>query len=250
MDLNEKVILMTGAASGIGRAAALAVAQAGGKVALSDINITGGEETAQMITDAGGDALFMQVDVTRPEQIEAFAQRTVDHFGGLDGAYNNAGVGGTMTRLTLLEDDQWDFTLTINLKAVWWCLKYEIPRLRQGRGSIVNMASVAGLVGFPNNAVYAASKHGVIGLTKSAALEYAKAGIRVNAVCPSFTDTPMVAEMEQYRSGIVSSIISNNPMRRLGEAREIAAAVVWLLSDESSFVNGHALTIDGGLTAS
>ncbi|MBC8171730.1 MAG: SDR family oxidoreductase [Anaerolineae bacterium] len=249
MSLAQKVILVTGAASGIGRAAALAIAEAGGSVALSDINVTGGEETAQMITDAGGDAFFMRVDVTAYEQIDAFVQATVDRFGGLDGAFNNAGVGGFLGKLYELDDIYWDQTLTINLKSVWWCMKAEIPRLRNGKGSIVNMASVAGLVGFPNNAVYAASKHGVIGLTKSAALEYARVGIRVNAVCPGFTETPMVTQMDTFRPGMVASATSNNPMKRLGEPQEIAAGVVWLLSDASSFVNGHALTLDGGLTA-
>ncbi|HEX2621664.1 MAG TPA: SDR family oxidoreductase [Phototrophicaceae bacterium] len=249
MTLHNKVILVTGAASGIGRATALAIAEAGGKVAISDINVAGGEETAGMITDAGGEAFFTRVDVTDYAQIDAFVQKTVDHFGGLDGAFNNAGVGGALTKLHQLEDDLWDQTLTVNLKAVWWCMKAEIPRLRDGHGSIVNMASVAGLVGFSNNAVYAASKHGVIGLTKSAALEYAKAGIRVNAVCPGFTETPMVAMIDLYRPGMVANATASSPMKRLGNPREIAAAVVWLLSDESSFVNGLAMAIDGGLTA-
>lgn len=249
MSLEQKVILITGAASGIGRATALAVAEAGGRVAISDINVTGGEETAQLVTDAGGDAFFMRVDVTEYAQIEAFVQATVDHFGGLDGAFNNAGVGGFLGKLFELEDIYWDQTLTINLKSVWWSMKAEIPRLRNGKGSIVNMASVAGLVGFPNNAVYSASKHGVIGLTKSAALEYARAGIRVNAVCPGFTETPMVMSMDMFRPGMVANAMNSSPMKRLGETREIAAGVVWLLSDASSFVNGHALTLDGGLTA-
>jgi NAD(P)-dependent dehydrogenase (short-subunit alcohol dehydrogenase family) len=187
------------------------------------------------------------VDVTDPLQVEAHAQQTVARFGGLDGAFNNAGVGGHLIKLHELSEGDWDHVINVNLKAVWLCMKYEILHLREGRGVIVNMASAAGLLGLPNNAVYTASKHGVVGLTKAAALEYARRGIRVNAVCPAFIDTPMVAGMDTERPGIVANVTNFNPMKRLGEPDEVAAAVVWLLSDEASFVNGHSLAIDGGL---
>lgn len=249
MILKDRCFIVTGGASGIGRASALAIAHAGGKVAVSDVNVEGGEETSQMICEGGGEAFFMQVDVTNPAQVEQFMQTTVERFGGLDGAFNNAGVGGRMGKLHDLDEAMWDLVVNVNLKAVWWCMKYEIPRLRDGRGSIVNMASAAGLVGLPNNAVYSASKHGVIGLTKAAAQEYARGGIRVNAVCPGFVETPMVAQIDDERPGMVGKLVNINPMRRLGEPREVASAVVWLLSDESSFVNGLAMSIDGGLVA-
>jgi NAD(P)-dependent dehydrogenase (short-subunit alcohol dehydrogenase family) len=246
MLLRGKVFVVTGGASGIGRAAAIAIAEAGGKVALSDVNVEGGEETARMI---GKDAYFMRVDVTNSAEVEAFMESAVERFGGLDGAFNNAGVGGHLTKLHELDDATWDNVINVNLKAVWLCMKHQIPRLREGRGSIVNMASAAGLVGMPNNAVYSASKHGVIGLTKSAAQEYARQGVRVNAVCPGFIETPMVSHIDEERPGMVGKLVNLNPMRRLGEPREVAAAVVWLLSDESSFVNGVAMSIDGGLVA-
>jgi NAD(P)-dependent dehydrogenase (short-subunit alcohol dehydrogenase family) len=249
MALNNKVIMVTGAASGIGRAAAAAIAYAGAKVAISDINGQGGEETVQIIRDSGGDAFFMQVDVANPAQVEAFVQATVDRYGGLDGAFNNAGVGGSLGKLHELDEVTWDKVIDVNLKAVWLCMKAQIPRLREGRGSIVNMASAAGLVGMPNNAVYSASKHGVIGLTKASAQEYARQGIRINAVCPGFVETPMVSHIDDERPGLVGRLVSLNPMRRLGEPTEVAAAVVWLLSDEASFVNGIAMSIDGGLVA-
>ncbi len=246
--LDSRVYLVTGAASGIGRAAALAIARSGAAVALGDLNREGGQATAQQILDAGGHAVFRQTDVTQREQIEALADAAVEHFGGLDGAFNNAGIGGQMGRLHLLDDAIWDQVIDVNLKSVWLCLKAEIPRLRDGKGAIVNMASAAGLIGLPHNAPYTASKHGVIGLTKAAALEYARQGIRINAVCPGFVDTPMVEEMDEYRSGMVQGVTQANPMRRLGTPDEVAGAVVWLLSDSASFVNGHALAVDGGIT--
>jgi NAD(P)-dependent dehydrogenase (short-subunit alcohol dehydrogenase family) len=245
--LKDRVFVVTGAASGIGRASAVAIAAAGGKVAVSDVNTTGGEETAQMICDSGGEAFFMRVDVTRPEQVESFVKAAVDRFGGLDGAFNNAGVGGHLMKLHELDEAGWDTVINVNLKAVWLCMKYEITHLRKGRGAIVNMASAAGLLGMPYNAVYSASKHGVVGLTRAAALEYARSGIRVNAVCPGFVETPMVAHIDDERPGMVERFVGMNPMKRLGEPREVADAVVWLLSDAASFVNGHALSIDGGL---
>ncbi|MBC8098669.1 MAG: SDR family oxidoreductase [Armatimonadetes bacterium] len=250
MLLQDRVYLITGAAGGIGRAAALAIAAQGGKVALSDVNLDGVAETAQLVTDAGGAAWHMRCDVTDAAEVEAYADAAVAHFGGIDGAFNNAGVGGTLTKLHELSEATWDTVIDINLKSVWLCMKYQIPRLREGKGAIVNMASAAGVVALPNNAVYTASKHGVIGLTKAAALEYARRGIRVNAVCPGFTDTAMVSKLDETRPGSVARMVDSNPMRRLGESSETAAAVVWLLSDESSFVNGHALVIDGGLSVS
>jgi NAD(P)-dependent dehydrogenase (short-subunit alcohol dehydrogenase family) len=248
--LAGRVYIVTGASSGIGRAAALAIAEAGGALILGDVNIEGGEETVQQIIDRGGQAYFQLTDVRDASQVDALANLALERFGGLDGAFNNAGIGGPMSKLHLLEEEQWDQVIGVNLKSVWLCLKAEIPRLRNGKGSIVNMASAAGVVALPNHIAYTASKHGVVGMTKAAALEYARQGVRVNAVCPGFVDTPLVAGMNGVRPGIVENVTQANPMRRLGDPSEVANAVVWLLSDAASFVNGHAMVIDGGFTAS
>lgn len=247
--LENKTIIITGAASGIGRATALAAAQYGARLALCDMNESGVAETAQMARDLGASAISGKVDVSVAADLEAFMARTAAEYGKIDGAFNNAGVGGALTRVHMLPEDQWDQCIAVNLKGVWLSMKYEIPHMRgDGGGAIVNMASVAGLLGFPMNAVYAASKHGVIGLTKSAAAEYARNNIRINAVCPGYTDTPMVSAIEDFRPGMVEKSVELVPMRRLGKPEEVAETVCYLLSDRAPFLTGQSIAIDGGLT--
>ncbi len=249
--LQGKVALVTGAASGIGRASALALAGAGAAVCLSDINSAGADETAAQIKDAGCSAIARPCDVTQPEQIAALARATVDAFGRLDAAVNNAGIAGHFhLRLHEADDAMFARVLDVNLRGVWHCMKAELNiMLGQGSGSIVNIASVAGLIGAPKAAAYSASKHAVIGLTKSAAVDYAKRGIRINAVCPAYTDTAMVQSAIAGNPMMADIMARAIPMGRLGRADEIAAAVVWLCSDAASFVTGHALALDGGLVA-
>jgi NAD(P)-dependent dehydrogenase (short-subunit alcohol dehydrogenase family) len=247
MKLDNRVALVTGGASGIGRATALALAVEGAKVVVSDVNTTDGEATAHSLTEAGHEALFIPCDVTRAIQVESLVRRTISTFGRLDYAVNNAGVGGDMTPTDLREEATWDMVMNVNLKGVWLSMKYELaPMLEQAYGSIVNVSSAAGLVGFRHASAYSASKHGVVGLTRSAALEYARKNIRVNAVCPGFTETPMVAEMQASNPKMVEATINTIPMRRLGTPEEIAQAILWLCSDDSSFVTGHAMAVDGG----
>jgi NAD(P)-dependent dehydrogenase (short-subunit alcohol dehydrogenase family) len=225
----------------------LRLAQAGAKVVVSDLNVAGGEETAQKSKGAGGEAIFIEADVSQAAEVEALMAAVITAFGRLDLAVNNAGVGGTLTYTDRRGEDEWDAIMNVNLKGVWLCMKYEIPHLLDaGGGSIVNIASAAGLVGFRYGSAYAASKHGVVGLTRSAALEYARKNIRVNAVCPGFTWTPMVEALGETNPKMLQATIGAIPMKRLGKPEEIAETVLWLCSDESSFVTGHALAVDGG----
>lgn len=249
--LDGKIALVTGAGSGIGRACALALARAGATVVVSDISAGQGEQTASAIAEAGGAAQFVRADVTDARQVEALIRATVQAHGRLDAACNNAGVLGAQARLADYPEESWSQVIATNLTGVWLCMKYEIGAMLAGRGgAIVNMASVLGTVGFPSVAPYVAAKHGVIGLTKTAALEYARQGIRVNAVCPGFIATPLL-EQAGIREGTdqFARIASRHAMRRLGEPDEIAEAVVWLCSGASSFVTGHALVVDGGFAA-
>ena len=253
--LDGKVALVTGAGSGIGRATSLAMAAEGAKVVVADIVPSGGEETARLVREAGGDALFVQTDVTSAAQVDALVERTVQAYGRLDCAFNNAGVQleiqrGITTSAAECTEEVWDRTIGVNLKGVWLCMKYEIPRmLEAGGGSIVNTSSAAGLIGVEGQAVYVASKHGVIGLTKSAALEYARSGVRINAVCPGSTRTPMIDEITGRDPEMESKVASTQPVRRMGAPEEIAAAVVWLCSDAASFVTGHSMAVDGGMVS-
>ena len=247
MKLLGKVAIITGGSSGIGRASALRLAEEGAKIAVSDLNVEGGEETVKLVKENGGEAFFVKCDVSKADQVEAMVYATVENYGRLDIALNNAGVGGAMVNSDQLEESVWDFVMNVNLKGVWLCTKYELPAmLKNGGGSIINVASLAGLLGFRGNAVYSASKHGVIGLTKSVALEYARLGVRVNAICPGFTETPMVSNMIEEVPRMEEYTRKASPLRRLGRVEEIADAVFYLASDMSSFVNGHALTLDGG----
>lgn len=248
MKLQNKVALVTGGGSGIGRATALAMAGEGAKVVVVDMQVEAGEETAALIRGAGGEAIFIEADVVKAAEVEAMVGAAVATYGRLDCAFNNAGVGGTITRTAERSEEEWDLTMNVNLKGVWLCMKYElIAMLAQGGGSIVNTASAAGLIGFQSASAYAASKHGVIGLTRSAALEYARKNMRINAVCPGFTQTAMMDDWDSDRPGMAAGIADFNPMKRLAKPEEIASAVIWLCSDAASFVTGHALSVDGGV---
>lgn len=248
--MEGKVALVTGGGSGIGKATALAFARNGARVAVVDVDVTCGEETAHEVVEAGSEAIFLDADVGNGEQVRTVVDRTVANFGRLDCACNNAGISGAQARTADCTEENWDRTILVNLKGVWLCMKYEILRmLEQGSGVIVNTSSVAGLVGLKNWSAYVASKHGVVGLTKSAALEYAKAGIRINAVCPSIIGTSMAEYFTGGDPRVEAHILAQQPLSRMGKPEEVAEAVLWLCSDAASFVTGHALAVDGGLLA-
>jgi len=245
-----KIVLVTGGGSGIGRAAALTLAKEGAKVAVSVIVVAGGEETVRLIQAAGGEAIFIKADVAKAAEVEALINKVVETYGRLDCACNNAGIEGEMATTVDCSEENFDRIIAVNLKGVWLCMKHEIPQmLKQGGGAIVNTASVAGLVGFQGLPAYVASKHGVNGLTKTAALEYAKHGIRINAVCPGVIHTPMLDRLFSGQPGVDETIAAMEPVGRLGKPEEIAAAVVWLCSDAASFVTGLPMAVDGGLIA-
>ncbi len=248
--LDNKIALVTGAGSGIGRATALVFAREGAKVVVSDIVVEGGEETVRQIETAGGEALFVKADVSKGADVEALITQAVETYGRLDCAFNNAGIEGGVKPTIDCTEEEFDRTIAVNLTGVWLCMKYELQQmLSQGGGAIVNTASVAGLIGFPGLPDYVASKHGVLGLTKTAALEYAKSGIRVNAVCPGVIQTPMVERGAQLSPGFDELAVSMEPVGRFGQPAEVGEAVVWLCSDAASFVTGHPMTVDGGLVA-
>ncbi len=248
--LDNKIALVTGAGSGIGRATALVFAREGAKVVVSDIVVEGGQETVQQIGAAGGEAIFVKADVSQAADVEALIAQTVETYGRLDCAFNNAGIEGGVKPTIDCTEEEFDRTIAVNLTGVWLCMKYEIQQmLSQGGGTIVNTASAAGLVGFPGLPDYVASKHGVVGLTKTAALEYAKSGIRVNAVCPGVIQTPMVERGAQLSPGFDELAVSMEPVGRFGQPSEVGEAVVWLCSDAASFVTGIPMQVDGGLVA-
>jgi NAD(P)-dependent dehydrogenase (short-subunit alcohol dehydrogenase family) len=244
-----KVAFVTGAANGIGRAVALAFAHEGASVVVADVSEQGNQETARMIEEAGGRALAVKCDVSRAEDVKAALDHAVETFGRLDFAFNNAGVEQPLTATADLTEMEWDRIVDVNLRGVFLCMKHEIPlMLKQGGGAIVNTSSGAGVKGFAGQAAYCAAKHGVVGLTKAAALDYATANIRVNAVCPGIIETPM---MDRFSGGTPEGrerVIAQEPVGRMGKPEEIAAAVVWLCSDAAAFVVGHAMVIDGGQT--
>jgi NAD(P)-dependent dehydrogenase (short-subunit alcohol dehydrogenase family) len=248
--LEGKVALVTGGGSGIGRASSLVFAREGARVVVADVVADGGEETVGMIKKAGGEAIFVKTDVSKAAEVEAMVNRAVKAYGRLDCAFNNAGTEGTIAQTAEYSEESWERVIAINLKGVWLCLKYEIPQLlKQGGGAIVNTASALGLVGIANQPAYVASKHGVVGLTKTAALEYAKLGIRVNAMCPGAIRTPMLDRALGPQPQLAEAIAGLEPVGRLGKPEEIAEAVVWLCSDAASFVTGHAMSVDGGWVA-
>jgi NAD(P)-dependent dehydrogenase (short-subunit alcohol dehydrogenase family) len=244
-----KVAFVTGAANGIGRAAAIEFAREGASVAVADVSEKGNQETVRMIEDLGGRALALSCDVTRAEDVRAALGKTIEAFGRLDFAFNNAGIEYTIQPLGDITEDEWDRIIAVDLRGVFLCMKHEIPlMLEQGGGAIVNTSSGAGVKGFKGGAAYVAAKHGVIGLTKAAALDYAASNIRINAVCPGIIDTPM---MDRFSGGTPEgrqAVIAQEPVGRMGKPEEIGAAVVWLCSDAAAFVVGHAMVIDGGQT--
>ena len=248
--LDGKVALITGAGSGIGRASALVFAREGATVVVADVDAAGGAETVRLVESAGGRALFVKTDVSRASEVEALVQASVAAYGRLDYAHNNAGIEGmVLTPTADWTEEAWNRIININLKGVWLGMKYQIPRmLKQGGGAIVNTASIAGLVG-SRSAGYGASKHGIVGLTKTAALEYAKSGIRVNAVCPGVIRTPMVQRSLDRMPELEERFVAVEPIGRIGRPEEVAEATVWLCSAAASFVTGHAMTVDGGYVA-
>ena len=245
--LEGKAARVTGGGSGLGRASAIALARAGATVTVADVDEQGGKETAALVfEEAGGDADFVRADVTQADEVEAMVDKTVARWGRLDCALNNAGTTGASAPTADYTLEDWNRAIALNLTGVFLCLKYEIPAMLEGGGAIVNMASGAGLVGFPGLPAYVASKHGVVGLTRAAALEYASQGLRVNAICPGSTRTPMPEGLLGGDEQVERMMTRAVPLGRLGRPEEIAEAVVWLCSDAASFVVGHALAVDGG----
>jgi NAD(P)-dependent dehydrogenase (short-subunit alcohol dehydrogenase family) len=248
--LKDKVVLVTGGSTGIGRASALLFAREGAKVAVADVNVEEAEKTVRMIKEADGEAIFVKTDVSKAADAETMVNRTVEAFGGLHCAVNNAGVGEIEGRTHLYPEEKWDWIIDINLKGVWLCMKYELTRMmEQAGGAIVNVSSAAGLIGTVFHPVYSASKHGVVGLTKSVALQYAKNNIRVNAVCPGPIRTPMTQDVIEDQPKYERANITATPMARFADPREVAETIVWLCSDAASFVTGHAMAVDGGMVA-
>jgi len=248
-DFAGKVALVTGGASGIGRASALAFAREGARVVVADVSVAGGEETVAQIKAAGGEALFVPTDVSQAGAVAALINHIIEQYGRLDFAHNNAAIEGAIAATADYTEDDWDRAINVNLKGTWLCMKYEIQHmLRQGGGSIVNTASVVGLVGTPGIPAYCAAKGGVIQLTKAAALEYAKAGIRINAICPGAIQTPMLNRL-LAQPGAETGTLASIPLGRIGQPEEVAGAVIWLCSPAASYVTGHIMVVDGGMVA-
>lgn len=245
-----KVALVTGGSFGIGRATAVAFAREGARVVIADVDVAGGEETVAKIVALKGEATFVRTDVSKLDQVAALVEATVKAYGRLDCAFNNAGIEGVMTPTHETTEENWDRVIAVNLKSVWLCMKYELPHmLRQGHGSIVNCASIAGLVGFPSAPAYVASKHGVVGLTRTAALENAKLGVRVNAVCPGIIRTPMIDRATGGKAEVEAAFLAGQPIGRMGTPEEVASLVLWLCSDGASLMTGQAIAVDGGWVA-
>jgi NAD(P)-dependent dehydrogenase (short-subunit alcohol dehydrogenase family) len=245
MTSDQKVGIVTGGSSGIGRATAVALAKGGVKIIVADRREKEGEETVLLVKESGGDSIFVKTDVANEDDVKALVDKTVKIYGRLDYAFNNAGIAETPTSLVEETSSDFDKIMNVNVRGVWLGMKYEIQQMIQrGTGAIVNMSSMAGVIGSPQSPIYDASKHAVLGLTKSAAIGYAKSGIRINAVAPSLVKTDMFASIDKQ---FMEPLKSMHPIGRIAEPEEIANAVVWLLSDKASFVVGHTLIVDGGL---
>lgn len=245
----DRVAVVTGGSFGIGRATAIAFAKRGANLVIADWSEEKENETTKMIKSAGGNAVFIRCDVSKSIEVKSMIKKTIGHFGRLDYAFNNAGIEGHMAKTHECTEENWDKTININLKGVWLCMKHEIQQmLKSNKGVIINCASVAGLNGFPGLPAYVATKHGVVGLTKTAALEYAKEGIRVNAVCPGVIHTSMIDRLTGKNKEVEKQYTAMEPMGRMGNPEEVAEAVVWLCSDAASFVTGIAMPVDGGFT--
>jgi NAD(P)-dependent dehydrogenase (short-subunit alcohol dehydrogenase family) len=248
--LEGRVGIVTGAASGIGRASALVLAREGATVVVSDIAEDGGEETVHLIKQSRGDARFIRCDVGDKKDAEALVEQTIQAYGRLDWAFNNAGISGPIAPTAEYSDEAWDKVINIDLSGVFYCMRAELRHMaKQGKGAIVNTASICGLVAIPNIVAYQAAKHGVVGMTKGAALEYAKAGIRVNAVCPGYIDTPIMDPLQAAVPEWREIAVAQEPIGRMGQPLEIGEAVAWLCSDAASFVTGVAMPVDGGLVS-
>jgi NAD(P)-dependent dehydrogenase (short-subunit alcohol dehydrogenase family) len=248
--MQDRVAIVTGGSAGIGRAAALAFAREGAYIAIGDVQVDRGEHVVEEIETAGGKALFVAADVSKDGDVHRLVDETIVRFGRLDYAFNNAGTEGEPAPTDECTPENWNRTININLSGVWLCMRAELPpMLASGGGAIVNNSSVAGLVGFPSIPAYVASKHGVVGLTKAAALEYATRGIRVNAVCPGVVETEMVARFTRGDPAALTELTATEPIGRVGTPEEISDAVVWLCSDRASFVTGQAIAVDGGFVA-
>ena len=248
--LENKVALITGGSSGIGQAAARLFAREGAKVVIADVDAEGGEKTADAIRQAGGHAHFVPADISKAAEVEALIGAVVERHGRLDCAYNNAGILGEIVPLVDHSEEAWDRTLDVNLKGTWLCMKYEIPQmLKQGSGAIVNTTATAAIKGSPHRSAYAASKAGIIAITKSAAMEYAEHGLRINVICPSHTRSHMLEQFFELRPELEASFIASAPMARIAAPEEVAEGALWLCSDASSFVTGHVLAVEGGYLA-
>lgn len=246
----DKVVIVTGGSFGIGRETAIAFATRGAKVVVADWLEDKEQTTVKQIKAAGGQAIFLTCDVSKSNDVSAMVDKTIATYGRLDFAFNNAGIEGAMANTQECTEENWDKTININLKGIWLCMKYEIPYMvQQGKGAIVNCASVAGLIGFPGLPAYVVSKHGVVGLTKTAALENAKQNIRINAVCPGIIHTEMIDRITGLDKEVEKQYISMEPVGRMGKPEEVAEAVIWLCSDAASFVTGHSMPVDGGWIA-
>ncbi len=252
MKYKNKIVLITGSGSGIGKAAALAFSKEGGTIIVSDINEINGLKTVSEIIKNNGKASFFKTDVSNFDMVKNLMDFIIEKYGRLDVAINNAGIGGDFAKITDITLESWDKTMSVNSSGVFYCIKTQIPiMLKQGKGVILNTSSIAGIRGLPNAIAYSASKHAVIGITKTAAMEYAKNNIRVNALCPVFTITPMFdpESMDKLKEGISEKIKANVPMKRFANVMEQVNTMLWLCSDEASFITGQAISVDGGITA-